>query len=139
LPVARILLSPKARLLPTRSGISSVFGSSTLMKPGSSPLGETSMVPSAAVVPTRAKGQRFRNQGEGAALQEVDRLLVERAQDLGAGRSTRFGDDASQVGGRGQAGHGAPLGLLANRSQPPSTIRWCDSTAPVFAGARPTE
>jgi predicted pyridoxine 5'-phosphate oxidase superfamily flavin-nucleotide-binding protein len=55
----------KPALLATRVHIqhcyfSSVFGSSTLMKPGSSPLGETSMVPSAAVVPTRAKGQRFR-------------------------------------------------------------------------------
>src|SRR5689334_8230861 len=30
------------------------------MKPGSSPLGETSMVPSSAVVPTSANGQRLR-------------------------------------------------------------------------------
>jgi hypothetical protein len=30
------------------------------MKPGSSPLGDTSIVPSGAVVPTNAKGQRLR-------------------------------------------------------------------------------
>ena len=58
LPFAMMLLRPKARLLPIRSGISSVCGSSTRMKPGSSPLGETSIVPSFDVVPTSANGQR---------------------------------------------------------------------------------
>jgi len=60
LPVAMMLLRPKARLLPIRSGISSVRESSMRMKPGSSPLGETSIVPSVAAVLTSAKGQRFR-------------------------------------------------------------------------------
>jgi len=49
---------------------------------------------------------------EGVALQEVDGLLVERVQDLGARHRTRLGDDATEVGGRGQAGHGAPWGSL---------------------------
>jgi hypothetical protein len=40
--------------------MTTVRASSTRMKPGSSPLGETSMVPSAAIVPTSANGQRFR-------------------------------------------------------------------------------
>src|SRR5690242_3368718 len=61
LPLATMFDRPKARLLPTRSGISSVLGSSTRMKPGSSPLGETSMVPSSVVVPINANGQRLRN------------------------------------------------------------------------------
>ena len=53
----RTLCQPSARLLPGRSGMAIVVSSSTIAKPGGSPLGETSQVPSAADVAMRQNGE----------------------------------------------------------------------------------
>ena len=51
-----MLRKPSARRLPYRSGIAIVVSSSTWVKPGGSPLGETSQLPSAPAVATRQNG-----------------------------------------------------------------------------------
>jgi len=54
----RRLKKPSPRRFPGRSGIARVLSSSTLTKPGGSPLGETSMRPSRSAVLTTMNGER---------------------------------------------------------------------------------
>ena len=55
--LATMLWKPSARRLPGRSGIAIVVSSRTRVKPGGSPFGDTSQVPSAPAVATRQNGE----------------------------------------------------------------------------------
>jgi hypothetical protein len=57
----RIFCSESQRLLPGRSGMTTVLSSSTRTKPGRSPLGETSHRPSVPDVPRSMNGERSMN------------------------------------------------------------------------------
>ena len=61
------LRKPSARRLPGRSGIAIVVSSRTRVKPGGSPLGETSQLPSAAAVATRQNGDAASQRGPARA------------------------------------------------------------------------
>jgi hypothetical protein len=52
-----MLPNPSARRLPARSGSAMVRSSRTTVKPGGSPFGETSQLPSAADVATMQNGE----------------------------------------------------------------------------------
>src|SRR6266481_4211123 len=111
-----MLPSPKARLLPTRSGISSVLGSSTLMNPGSSPLGDTSTVPSAAVVPIRANRHRSKKSID-CSSSAVGIL----ARVVGRGSAMMRRNSSGDVR--------RAMVIPCESCAPPSTIGWDDSTA----------
>jgi hypothetical protein len=53
----------------------------------------------------RPVGRDRADEGERTALEELDRLLVERVEDLGPGCRPRLGNDTAQVVERFQLGH----------------------------------
>jgi hypothetical protein len=55
---SRTLRNVSPRWLPRRSGMASVFRSSTFTNPGGSPFGETSIAPLALTLETTMKGHR---------------------------------------------------------------------------------
>ena len=77
----------RARLLPGRSGIASVFSSSTFTNPAGSPFGETSKMPAASLEAIRMNGEEAMKRRQKSSIvettlfrDEFDRLIVHIAE-----------------------------------------------------------